>query len=160
MGELNIVAVTNPYWFFKEKGYFYELEVPYLGEERANKEYPMKDLFDAGCVVSVASDYPVTISPKPLDAIQFASTRMNLDGEPSSLLGADQIVSVEQMMDCATINGAYQNFAEDSLGSIKVGKKADFIILDQNILDIVPTDITKTKVLKTYSDGKLVYQAA
>ncbi|MEI0699465.1 amidohydrolase family protein [Brachyspira intermedia] len=160
MGELNIVAVTNPYWFFKEKGYFYELEVPYLGEERANKEYPMKDLFDAGCVVSVASDYPVTISPKPLDAIQFASTRMNLDGEPASLLGADQIVTVEQMMDCATINGAYQNFAEDSLGSIKVGKKADFIILDQNILDIVPTDITKTKVLKTYSDGKLVYQAA
>ncbi|MEI0558753.1 amidohydrolase [Brachyspira intermedia] len=160
MGELNIVAVTNPYWFFKEKGYFYELEVPYLGEERANKEYPMKDLFDAGCVVSVASDYPVTISPKPLDAIQFASTRMNLDGEPASLLGADQIVSVEQMMDCATINGAYQNFAEDTLGSIKVGKKADFIVLDQNILEIVPTDITKTKVLKTYSDGKLVYQAA
>ena len=160
MGELNIVAVTNPYWFFKEKGYFYELEVPYLGEERANKEYPMKDLFDAGCVVSVASDYPVTISPKPLDAIQFASTRMNLDGEPASLLGADQIVSVEQMMDSATINGAYQNFAEDTLGSIKVGKKADFIILDQNILEIVPTDITKTKVLKTYIDGKLVYQAA
>ena len=149
MGELNIVAVTNPYWFFKEKGYFYELEVPYLGEERANKEYPMKDLFDAGCVVSVASDYPVTISPKPLDAIQFASTRMNLDGEPDSLLGAEQIVSVEQMMDCATINGAYQNFAEDTLGSIKVGKKADFIILDQNILEIAPTDITKTKVLKT-----------
>ena len=160
MGELNIVAVANPYWFFKEKGYFYELEVPYLGEERANKEYPMKDLFDAGCVVSVASDYPVTISPKPLDAIQFASTRMNLDGEPASLLGADQIVSVEQMMDSATINGAYQNFAEDTLGSIKVGKKADFIILDQNILEIVPTDITKTKVLKTYIDGKLVYQAA
>ena len=160
MGELNIVAVTNPYWFFKEKGYFYELEVPYLGEERANKEYPMKDLFDAGCVVSVASDYPVTISPKPLDAIQFASTRMNLDGEPDSLLGAEQIVSVEQMMDCATINGAYQNFAEDTLGSIKVGKKADFIILDKNILKIAPTDITKTKVLKTYSDGKLVYEAA
>ncbi len=160
MGELNIVAVTNPYWFFKEKGYFYELEVPYLGEERANKEYPMKDLFDAGCVVSVASDYPVTISPKPLDAIQFASTRMNLDGEPDSLLGAEQIVSVEQMMDCATINGAYQNFAEDTLGSIKVGKKADFIILDKNILKIAPTDIAKTKVLKTYSDGKLVYEAA
>ena len=160
MGELNIVAVTNPYWFFKEKGYFYELEVPYLGEERANKEYPMKDLFDAGCVVSVASDYPVTISPKPLDAIQFASTRMNLQGEADTLLGADQIVSVEQMIDCATINGAYQNFSEESLGSIKVGKKADFIILDNNILEINPIEITKTKVLKTYSDGKLVYEAA
>ena len=120
----------------------------------------MKDLFDAGCVVSVASDYPVTISPKPLDAIQFASTRMNLQGEADTLLGADQIVSVEQMMDCATINGAYQNFAEESLGSIKVGKKADFIILDNNILEINPIEITKTKVLKTYSDGKLVYEAA
>lgn len=159
MGELNIVAVANPYWFFKEDGYYYELEFPYLGE-RAEHEYPMKDLFDAGCVVSLASDYPVTVPPRPLDGIQIGATRMNLEGEPDSLLGADQIVSVEQMMDSATINGAYQNFAEDTLGSIKVGKKADFIILDQNILEIAPTDITKTKVLKTYIDGKLVYQAA
>ena len=160
MGELNIVAVANPYWFFKEDGYYYELELPYLGEERASKEYPMKDLFDAGCVVSLASDYPVTVPPRPLDGIQIGATRMNLEGEADSLLGEDQIVSVEQMMDCATINGAYQNFAEDTLGSIKVGKKADFIILDKNILEIAPTDITKTKVLKTYIDGKLVYQAA
>ncbi|MEI0593327.1 amidohydrolase family protein [Brachyspira pilosicoli] len=159
MGELNIVAVANPYWFFKEDGYYYELELPYLGE-RAESEYPMKDLFDAGCVVSLASDYPVTVPPRPLDGIQVGATRMNLEGEADSLLGADQIVTVEQMMDSATINGAYQNFAEDTLGSIKVGKKADFIILDQNILEIAPTDITKTKVLKTYSDGKLVYEAA
>lgn len=159
MGELNIVAVANPYWFFKEDGYYYELELPYLGE-RAEHEYPMKDLFDAGCVVSLASDYPVTVPPRPLDGIQVGATRMNLEGEADSLLGADQIVTVEQMMDSATINGAYQNFAEDTLGSIKVGKKADFIILDQNILEIAPTDITKTKVLKTYSDGKLVYEAA
>lgn len=159
MGELNIVAVANPYWFFKEDGYYYELELPYLGE-RSEHEYPMKDLFDAGCVVSLASDYPVTVPPRPLDGIQVGATRMNLEGEADSLLGADQIVTVEQMMDSATINGAYQNFAEDTLGSIKVGKKADFIILDQNILEIAPTDITKTKVLKTYSDGKLVYEAA
>ena len=159
MGELNIVAVANPYWFFKEDGYYYELELPYLGE-RAEHEYPMKDLFDAGCVVSLASDYPVTVPPRPLDGIQVGATRMNLEGEADSLLGADQIVSVEQMMDSATINGAYQNFAEGSLGSIKVGKKADFIILDNNILEINPLDITKTKVLKTYSDGKLVYEAA
>ena len=159
MGKLNIVAVANPYWFFKEDGYYYELELPYLGE-RAEHEYPMKDLFDAGCVVSLASDYPVTVPPRPLDGIQVGATRMNLEGEADSLLGADQIVSVEQMMDSATINGAYQNFAEGSLGSIKVGKKADFIILDNNILEINPLDITKTKVLKTYSDGKLVYEAA
>lgn len=159
MGELNIVAVTNPYWFFKEDGYYYELELPYLGE-RAEHEYPMKDLFDAGCVVSVASDYPVTVPPRPLDGIQVGATRMNLQGEADTLFGADQIVSVEQMIDCATINGAYQNFAEESLGSIKVGKKADFIILDNNILEINPIEITKTKVLKTYSDGKLVYEAA
>lgn len=158
MGELNIVAVANPYWFFKEDGYYYELELPYL-EERAEHEYPMKDLFDAGCVVSLASDYPVTVPPRPLDGIQIGATRMNLEGEADSLLGADQIVSVEHMMDSATINGAYQNFAEDTLGSIKVGKKADFIILDKNILEIAPTDIVKTKVLKTYIDGKLVYQA-
>lgn len=42
----------------------------------------------------------------------------------------------------------------------ELGKKADLIILDKNILEIVPTDIRKIKVLKIFADGKLVYQAA
>lgn len=47
---------------------------------------------------------------------------------------------------------------EDQIGSLEVGKEADFIALDQNILDIQPNRISKTRVLETYLRGKLIYQ--
>ena len=159
MGELNIVAVTNPYWFEKEPGYFYEVEVPYLGEDRANHEYPEKDFFDAGCVVTTGSDYPVTIPPAPLAAIQVGATRCWLDGDKDTLLGKDQIVTVAQMVKSATYNGAYQNFAEDKTGSLEVGKNADIIILDKDIMNIDPLEISNTKVLRTILNGSDVYTA-
>ena len=55
LAKHKFICISNPYWFFKEKGYFDGLERPYLGE-RAFHEYPMKDLFDAGLIVGAASD--------------------------------------------------------------------------------------------------------
>ena len=159
MGQLNIIAVTNPYWYLQEPGYYHEVEVPYLGEERASHEYPQKDFFDAGCVVTTGSDYPVTIPPAPLDAIQRGATRCGFDGDKSNLLGEDQIVSVQDMMKTCTYNGAYQNFAEEETGSLEVGKSGDIIVLDQDIAEIDPVQITKTKVLKTMLGGKTIYNA-
>ena len=156
MADLNVIAVTNPYWFLKEPGYYNEIEVPYLGEERASKEYPMKDFFDAGCVVTSASDYPVTLPPAPLGAIQQGATRVAAD-DPSTLLGEDQIVSVEDMVKTVTTNIAYQNFQEENTGSLEVGKNADIVVLDQNIYEIDPLKIADTKVLKTIWRGQTTY---
>jgi hypothetical protein len=72
----NVIAVSNPYWFCKEPGYHEELEIPYLGKERASSEYPMKDFFDKGIVVTVASDYSVTMPAMPLEAISDRSDQM------------------------------------------------------------------------------------
>lgn len=158
MADLKIVAVTNAYWYCKEPGYFNEVEVPYLGEAKANKEYPQKSFFDAGVVVSTASDYPVTLPPRPLEAIQKGITRTNLEGDQNTLLGPEEKVNITQMMRSTTMNGAYQNFAEDKIGSIEVGKDADMIILDKNIMKIDPYEISKTNVLKTIFDGKVIYE--
>lgn len=158
MAKLNVIASTNPYWFCKEPGYFYELEVPYLGEDRANREYPMKAFFDAGIKVTAASDYPVTIPSMPLQAIQTGVTRCDRFGETETLQNPDQRVTVQQMIEAATINGAYENFADEQIGSIAVGKNADLILLDQNLLDIDPFDISKTTVQRTISNGKTIYQ--
>lgn len=157
MAKLNVIAVTNPYWYLKEPGYYYEVEVPFLGEERASKEYPMKDFFDAGCIVTAASDYPVTIPPAPLGAIQQGATRVGED--PETLLGEDQIVSVEDMVKTATYNAQYQNFQEEKTGSIEVGKAADIVVLDKNIYEIDPSEIAKTKVLKTFWNGETTFSA-
>ena len=60
MAKLGVVAVANPFWFTKELLYHEKLSVPYLGEERAENQYPMKSLFDREIVVTQATDYPVT----------------------------------------------------------------------------------------------------
>ena len=54
-------------------------------------------------------------------------------------------------------NAAYLISAEDVTGSLEVGKLADMIVIDQNLLDIEPLEISNTKVLKTYFKGKLVF---
>jgi predicted amidohydrolase YtcJ len=63
------------------------------------------------------------------------------------------------MLQAATYNGAYQNYAEETLGSIEVGKQADIALLNQNILECDAFDINKTKALKTFRNGKAVYEA-
>ena len=47
---------------------------------------------------------------------------------------------------------------EDMVGTIEVGKKADIVVLDKNLLDIDPMEINESKVLYTVSDGRVVYK--
>ena len=72
--KLGVTAVPDPYWFIKDDYYTY-LQVPYLGQPRADLEYPMKSFFDAGVTVASASDYPVTIPPDPLAGIAVGVNR-------------------------------------------------------------------------------------
>jgi predicted amidohydrolase YtcJ len=61
------------------------------------------------------------------------------------------------MVDAYTINGAYVMGLDDKQGSIEVGKRADFVVLDQNLFEIPSADISKTKVVMTVFDGENVY---
>lgn len=70
----------------------------------------------------------------------------------------EQGLTAYQMLEIYTKNPAYQNFMEDMVGTIEAGKKADIVVLDQNILDVEPTKINEAKVLYTVSDGRIVYE--
>ena len=156
MAKLGVVAVSNPYWFIKDPNYHEKLSVPYLGRERAEKQYPMKTFFDKGIVVTQATDYPVTTDLKPTNGIQTAVIRQ-LPGRPETALYPTERVTVEQMIKAATFNGAYQFKCEDTLGSITVGKKADMVILDSDITACNPEKINDAKVLGTMIEGEWVY---
>lgn len=163
--ELGVVAVPQPYWHVVDTYYYQAVE--YVGQERADRQYPMKAFFDAGVVVASASDYPVTWPPNPMLAIEIGVARtvpLGASGyvEPdyNTPLNPAERVSVEQMIASFTINGAYAIFLEDQIGSLEVGKKADFVVLSQNILTIDPRQIHKTQVLRTYFEGKEVYRSA
>jgi hypothetical protein len=155
--ELGVIAITQPYWFIKDD-YYYNIQVPYLGQERADEEYPMKSFFDEGVVVTSSSDYPVTIPCNPLNAIQFGITRSDITtSDPKEILWPEERATLNQMIRSFTINGAFANFLESETGSIEVGKKADLIVLDKNLFKIPVTEISKSKVLMTLFEGKEVF---
>ena len=172
MGQLNIIGNTQPFWHIKAPGWFEVIELIALGEERALKMYPVKSLMDAGVTVTFSSDHPVTSINNPFWAIQAAVTRNLYAGEffgveditdmddPTWLLGPDERVSVKDAIEAYTINGAYQLFREHEVGSIAVGKRADFIIADRDIFDLNPIDISDTKVLATIFNGRVVYEVS
>ena len=133
--ELDIVAVPQPFWF--TKGPYYEnLEKPFLGEARADKEYPMQSFFDVGAVVASASDFPVTIPFSPLVGIENGVLRSDDPDDPARTLGPEESASLEDMIASFTINGAFASFLEDETGSIETGKLADLVVLESNLFDI------------------------
>jgi hypothetical protein len=155
--DLGVIALPQPYWFSKDD-YYYNIQVPYLGQKRADEEYPMKSFFDEGVVVASSSDYPVTIPCNPLEAIQFGITRSEVNTtDPKEILWPEERTTLEQMIRSFTINGAYANFLEKETGSIEVGKKADLIVLDKNLFEIPVTEILNAKVLMTLFEGEEVF---
>lgn len=169
MGKMNIIAGLNSFWHFKDPTVFFNVEVRFLGADRANKEYPAKSFRDAGCLITCSADYPVTPYPNPFQAIEVGVTRNLFDAQyfdeeriddiddEKWLLGKEERLSVLDMVKAYTINAAYATHREKEMGSIEAGKWADYIIIDRDIFEIAPLEIEDTKVLETVFKGETVY---
>ena len=172
MNDLDVVAVAQPFWHYREGTYFDETEVAAMGRDRANSEYPLGSLLDEGLRVAMSSDYPVTMKPNPFDAIQIGVTRnrpgpvegqlpdITDEDDPASLLNAAERVSVEDMVRGFTIDAAFSMHADDQTGSIEVGKSADLVVVDRDIFKADPIRIRDAQIDRTYFQGKVVYDAA
>ena len=123
-----------------------------------DKSYPMKSFFDYGIPVSIHSDYPGTSgSPDdPFGIMEIAVTGV-LDSENGTPWWTEELVTREQALIAMTINCAKQMFIEDERGSIKVGKYADFLLLNQDVLACPVNQIHSTKPTATYFEGKKVF---
>jgi predicted amidohydrolase YtcJ len=158
MKELGIVAVVNPYWHY-ETPLYEPLERPFLGKERAEHMYYLKSFLDAGIPMSQASDFPVTVPPDTMFCLHMMVNRCN----PKTLKGAycpSETIGVEDALRIMTIGGAYENFLDNEKGSIKVGKDADFVVLNQDVTTIAKEILYKTKVDETWIAGECCYQNA
>lgn len=121
----------------------------------------MTDFFNTlqkkGVHVSSGTDCPVE-APNVMNCIQCAVTRTDLKGDCDVYL-EHEAMSVKEAIDSYTIEGAYASFEEDKKGKIQKGMLADFVVLNENLFEIEKTKIKNIKVLQTYVDGKLVYNA-
>lgn len=133
----------------------------YLGPTRYKYMEPAAFLADAGARVAYGSDWPVD----PLNewfALKVGVTRTNApDVEPQfhGRLSQDRGLSRATVLRAITLNAAYELHQDDSTGSLEVGKLADFIVLDRDVLTIPAEQIADVKVLQTIVGGAVVYAA-
>jgi len=150
--QLNVIASMQPYHAIDDGRWAYKR----LDDARLKRTYAFKSLLDAKAMLTFGSDW--TVAPlKPLEGIYAAVTRRTLDDKNPDGWYPGQKISVEEAVKCYTINNAYAGFQENKLGMLKKGMLADFIVLDQNIFEIIPGNIRDVKVLRTVVNGKQVY---
>ncbi len=126
-----------------------------LGEVRIEGAYAWRKLMDTGARIANGSDFPVE-SPNPFFGLHAAITRQDKDNQPDGGWFPEESMTAVEAFASFTIDAAYAGHQESILGTLEPGKKADFIMLDQDIFAISPSDIWKTQVLETWVEGKKV----
>ncbi len=139
----------NHLWYYGEA-----LEDHIIGRERTNKILPLKVAENNSLIFSLHADQPMFES-KPLSLLHTAVNRKTRDGK---IIGQSNKISVVQGVKSLTINAAWQIKMETKIGSIKPGKYADFVILDQNPMMVDPEKIRDISILQTIVSGNIIYK--
>lgn len=160
--KLGVTAQFSANWMSADPDTLQNLAARY-GSPRKDLLFRPQEVLKSGGRISLGTDWPAAgyfSTYKPLDSIQIGVTRQ-LVGEPDApvLAPADQRLSVAEAVHANTLGAAYQLRMEDRVGSLEVGKLADLIVLDRNILDIDPHDIHQTKVTMTMMNGEIRHEA-
>ncbi|MFB9835603.1 amidohydrolase family protein, partial [Actinoallomurus acaciae] len=152
---LGAAANMQPLWAVHEPQ-MDELTIPFLGADRAARQYPFGDLLRAGATLVAGSDWPVS-SPDPIQGMHVAVNR-RLPGaaEPAFLPG--QRLDLGTVLAAYTAGGAYANHLDDT-GTVAPGMLADLVVLDRDPFAGPPEEIAATRVLRTYVGGERVYAA-
>jgi hypothetical protein len=155
--SLGVVANFQPLWAFADT-YITDLTEPQLGPERSRWLYPIGSLAKSGAILAAGSDWSVS-SMNPLDAIQVALTRRDLNAFEGPAWIPEEKVDLDTMLAAYTRGGAYLQHMESSTGTLEVGKLADVIVLERDLFDVEPERIHLVKVLLTLFGGREVYRA-
>lgn len=153
--KLHVVANFQPLWAFADS-YIEDLTIPFIGPERSRWLYPIGSVHDTGGMIAFGSDWSVSTA-NPFQEIEVAVTRTGPLGETTEPFLPDERIDLPLAIAAFTINAAYVNTQEDVTGSIEVGKYADLIVLDRNLFDITPQEISEANVLLTLIEGEVVH---
>ena len=128
-----------------------------LGPERLLGAYAWRSLLNTGVIIPNGSDFPVEYV-NPLISFHAAIARQDANDYPVGGWFPDQRMTRDEALKSMTLWPAVSAFQEQELGSLSAGKRADFVVLDQDIMRVAPELVLKTQVLSTWVGGKLVYE--
>ena len=138
-------ATSDMYWIYDR-----------IGKKRAKHAYAYKELLEKSSVIAFGTDFPVE-EVSPFMTFYSATVRKDKEGYPDDGFQVENIIGRGDALYAMTIHGAFANFEEDEKGSIEVGKSADFIILDNDIMRSAESRIPLTNVVATFVEGELVF---
>ena len=127
-----------------------------IGPIRAKYAYAYKELFDISQIIAFGTDFPVE-DISPIMTYYSAVARKDINGYPDEGFQIENSVSRFDALYAMTSHGAYANFEEDEKGSIEVGKFADFVILDNDLITSAENRIPLTNIVATFINGELVF---
>jgi predicted amidohydrolase YtcJ len=159
-GELDVIAQSTPLWASYDN-----YGEQFVSADQFNRYWRFKGLEEGGAKLTFGSDFPAsgagTLGLSPVVQIEIGHTRQNA-GDPDARVqpAESERISVESLVKGFTLDAAYQLRMEDEIGSIEVGKRADLVVLDQDIFSVDPYSIHKTKVMMTLLDGNVIYEDA
>jgi len=149
--KANVAASVQPVHIIAD----IDMADKYWGK-RAKYAYPFASLLKTGATLGFGSDAPVE-DPNPLHGLYAATTRKRPNETRDSWYD-EQCISLEQAMDAYTKGAAKISSWEGQTGEIKVGSKADFVILSENLFKAGLEQLPKIKTLATVVDGDFVYR--
>ena len=164
--DYDVMVQTTGSWALVQPNY-----ADHLAEEvNFTRQVPLRWWEDHGVIVALGSDWPAStggfdVGVNVFNNIYTAMHRSGPEGleavmgtvQNAVLPPEDQVMTLAEAVRAYTLNGAMQMGIDHDVGSIEAGKKADLVILDQNLFEVEARDIPKTKVLSTMFDGRFVY---
>ena len=157
--ELDVIAQSTPLWASYDT-----YGEQFVSADQFNRFWRFNSLKELGVRLSFGSDYPSsgagTRGLSPLLQIEIGHTRQ-WAGERDAPVQPrmSERLDIPSLVRGFTLDAAYQMHLDDQIGSLEVGKKADLVVLDQDIFAIDPYEIHKTNVLLTMMDGDIVYES-
>ena len=150
--SLGVICNFQPLWMYLDP-MNKKLIAPRLGKVRNNWQYQIRDVIDSGAHISFGSDWPVT-SEVPLRGLGVPVHRQEYPG--ADCWSPDQRITLFESLMAYTLGAAYQFGLEAKLGSLEVGKRADFVVLSANPFNLPIHEVKDIEIVAVYKDGKKV----
>lgn len=128
-----------------------------LGDTRLRGAYAWRSLLATGTIIPNGSDFPVELV-NPIISFNASVARQDERGWPAGGWFPEQRMTRDEALKSMTLWPAYAAFQENELGSLAAGKRADFVVLDQDIMRVPEAVLLNTRVLSTWVGGRKVYQ--